>query len=702
MVHRTRASAAVATRTIARQTLSLGLSPVPLMPRSKRPSGGERWNAYRATESSITEDFSPGENVGVLWGEPSRWAVDCDLDTAESIIAAERLLPPTLVYGRDRRPRSHYVYRAQGARGHKFTAPDGEVLCEVRSTGTQSVFVGSQHPEGDWYRFDEECTITELSGIRLDRLMSQVAAVVLLARSYPSRGVRHDFIHAVTGALLRDGYTPDETRALVLAVLACCDEDELDQRKRTIENTIEHRDDRTYGWKTLVEILDENVLKRVRTWLRRAALESVPVEVLGSEDEALSDLRTPFPAPPDGLLAEIAAWSETRAHVQRAEFDTAVALMCTALMTGNKFLVDAYRTPLQPYIMLVAPTGGGKESSLSAVGEFARRIDLQRVVFSGFQSYHALLDRLAEPPNMACWTWDESARKLKTASRSMGGQDYQVISWLLSLYGRAATATPGLPGRHNAIAQIERPFFLTFAAAQPTQLLEAITDADLATGVLNRFMLFDAGESMGTANYQLQDVFPSRLERAYQTLRDVAFGDPFHVLAFDSVATLNRFREFNEECRKRARDGREMWIRSNQNALIVAGLCAVARELGPTRITLADADYAIALSSWATEHWNERLRTAATGATPTERSSKTVERYIAEARKYARRAPRAKLQELAGRGLMPRSLLIRLARSLTRRELDDHLQLLIESHTIVEGEEEGVTVFWVPGTLKKP
>ena len=699
MAHRTKARSQVATYAAASRALDLGLSPVPLQPNSKKPSGGERWNKYRATRESLKQDFSENENVGVLWGEPSRWAVDCDLDTAEAIIAADRLLPATLTYGRDKRPRSHYVYRAQGSRTHKFTTPDGEVICEVRSTGTQSVFVGSRHPEGDWYRYDDEREITELSSVRLDRLMSQVAAVVLLARAYPAKGIRHDFVHALTGALLRDGYPPDEARNVVLAVLACADEEEIEQRRRTVENTIEHRDERTYGWRTLTEMLPEDVLKRVRTWLRRANLESVPVEVVTRD--APESPRSAFPAPPDGLLSSLVEWSSRRAHVQRAEFDTAVALMCTALMTHNKFLIDAYRTPLQPYAMLVAPTGGGKESALSAVAEFARRTEMDRFVFSGFQSYHALLDRLAEPPNVACWAWDEAARKLKSAARANAGPDYQVISWLLSLYGKAATSTPGLPGRHNAIAAIDRPFFLTFAAAQPTQLMEAITDTDLATGVLNRFMLFDAGDSMGRSNYELQDVFPARIAKAYATLRDVSPGSPFHLLAFDSVATFNRFRDFNEECRRRAKEGDEMWIRSNQNALIVAGLSAVARELGPTRLTMADAEYAIALSSWSTESWTRRLATAATGSTHTERASKTIESYIRDARKYARRAPRARLQALAERGLMPRALLIRIARQLNARELDDHLRLLVESHAIVEGEEEGVTVYWVAKGVEK-
>ncbi len=91
------------------------------------------------------------------------------------------------------------------------------------------------------------------------------------------------------------------------------------------------------------------------------------------------------------------------------------------------------------------------------------------------------MDELANPPNLVCWLWDEAARHLRTA-RSASSQEFQIISHLISLYGRANKFVPGVPGRKNPIPPLDNPFLLLFATAQPSRLVEAISQADLAAG----------------------------------------------------------------------------------------------------------------------------------------------------------------------------------------------------------------------------
>src|SRR5690606_17944947 len=129
-----------------------------------------------------------------------------------------------------------------------------------------------------------------------------------------------------------------------------------------------------------------------------------------------------------------------------------------------------WATPLQPYFMLLAPTAGGKGSALDSVYQFSAYAKLGDCVFQGFQSYYALLDKLGESPNMACWLWDEAARRLKS-TRNPSSFDYQVVTWLLALYGRANSVVPAFPGRKTEIPSLERPWLALFAAAQPEQLI---------------------------------------------------------------------------------------------------------------------------------------------------------------------------------------------------------------------------------------
>lgn len=691
----------VATHRVALDAVRRGLSPVPLAKGSKRPSGGLGWNKVIIGEKDIEEFFSEGENVGVLWGQPSGWVVDVDLDCPQAIVAAACLLPETFIYGRGARPRSHYVYRSKDCSTAKFTVPGGALLVEIRSTGTQSVWPGSIGPEGDRYAIDLEIEIVELNNRLLTKYVGQVAAVSLLAQMYPEAGSRHDYVHQLTGAMMRDGFTVSETRKVMRALIAAVDDQETDpkQRIRTIENTIEHSvdGDRTQGWATLETYVNGEKLKRAREWLRKSNVEAVPVQVL--RDGSIKSKILPMPPPPEGLLADIAKWSHDRSHVQRNEFDLGVALMSLSLATGNKFLIDGFRTPLQPYMMMSAPTGGGKESALDSVFAFSRRIGSGDSVFQGFQSYHSMLDTLSAEPNMALWLWDEAARKLKTASRSAGGQDFQVLSWLLSLYGRAATAAPAMPGRNRAIAAIERPFFLCLAASQPDQLVEAITETDLSTGLLNRFILFDAGDEMGSANYDIQDVFPARVEGAIRKMRErhPPSGENFIPIGFHSARVFAMFRDFNEETRRHGGEDAKygvMWMRANQNALIVAGLAAVSQQ--SRVITDEHALFGQNVARRSVEAWLRRMNLTVMG-NQNEKELRAVEGYIRDAPKYIGRAKTQLHKAMLLKGLMPRTVLIRLVNKIRSRDIEDHLNRLIESGIIGEGTEQDNHVYFSRG-----
>lgn len=134
---------------VAGAYLALGWQPIPL--RGKAPAVGDGWPDWRADPT----DLAPfaGRNVGVLLGEPSGGLVDVDLDVPEAVEVAPRHLPETWTFGRVSTPRAHWLYVAAGARTAKYRDPlpnkDGKhaMLVEVRSTGAQTMFPGSVHPD---------------------------------------------------------------------------------------------------------------------------------------------------------------------------------------------------------------------------------------------------------------------------------------------------------------------------------------------------------------------------------------------------------------------------------------------------------------------------------------------------------------------------------------------------------------------------
>lgn len=696
---------------VARSWLELGIQPVPIKRRTKKPKDGKGWNTLKVTNETIPHFFKHGDNVGGLWGKPSGWIVDVDLDWDEASLAAPRLFPETFVYGRRKRPGSHYLFRVSGVAGSKrYDSGKGDnenrtVIAEIRASGAQSVLPPSIHPEGDRYEINHDVDIKTLTVRNLENLVNQVSAAAIFARYYPNGGGRHDYIHAMAGALLWEGWDEDKVRKFSRAVLDAVAEKEDDrpQRERTIENTITHfrEGNRIAGWRTLSQWLHGEDLKLVKTWLK--ANKNFEVVQLGLKPKAHDsknalDLEALTTVP--GIVGEIAGWSQRRAYLQQPMFDLSVGLMCTALMTMNRFVVDGWDTPLQPYFMLLAPTSGGKESALESVYQFARRLGLAEYAFQGFQSYHSMLDKLATPPNVSVLLWDEAARKMRSANRSQGGQDFQIMTWLLSLYGRANSSSPGIPGRHNSIQAIDQPFFLTMAASQPQQMLEAITDSDIAQGFPNRFVLFDSADRIPEANLNRQNVFPSKFEDYFKRVKSLGTptngAGPFRKIKFESTSTWNTFRDFDYESRTAAfqNDGSGVWGRANQNALILAGIVAAGINPKQPIITNSVAEWSLRLIRHSTECWRRRIEESSS-RTIVEQRSKAVERYIRHVREFVHRAKTSKESvALMTQGYMPRNILTRLCRHLTARDLDDVLTQLTTADLVAVGEVNDTEVFW--------
>lgn len=687
-------------RAIAREYLAEGLMPVPLANGSKRPRGGEGWNELRVTEENIDEHFSPRDNVGILLGKPSGWIIDVDLDWDEAVRAAPRLLPRTKIMGRETRPRSHYYYRVNNAKSGKWLAPKPETtnIVEIRSTGSQTVFPPSRHPDGDRYHVDDDSDYAVMSPRHLERMCNSIAAASLLARHYPTEGGRHDYIHAVAGMLLNLNWDNDRVTDFAFAVLDASEDDDRAQRERTVLNTIKsfREGGQVYGFKRLTDFLELPVRERLNRWLERSGsyhtTSAVPEVILPTEMPTIQPRLLEVP----GMVGDIARWAGARAYVKQPLFDIAAGLMSVALLSCNRYLVDVWDTPLQPYLMILAPTACGKESALNSVAEFARRVELDDKVFQGFQSYHALLDQLQKDPSMAVWLWDEAGRKLRQAGKSFGGPDSQVVTWLLSLYGRANSYSPAYPGRQQTIPKIDFPFLLTMAASQPHVLVEAITSSDLSTGLINRFILIDAGDRAPQDNFNRQDIFPAKILKAARAFKDIPSEGTFRKIPFDSVQSYNLFRDFQVESRQRASvEGmNEMWGRATQNALILAGIVAVGVDPINPKITPQIGEWCIEFSRWSFGQWGERLGELG-NRTKTSEHSKIVERIINNPQAYLERFKKRKnLVDLMKAGLMPRTILTRMTRHLTARELDEVLKTLIEAELIDSGEKSGCEVYW--------
>ena len=214
---------------------------MPIPPGKKRPVV-KGWESLRLTPDQLPGYFDGRpQNIGLLLGAPSGGLVDVDLDAPESVAAGRHLLPDTLRSGRESRPVSHCWYLCDPLLPtRRFGMPgrgDDRCVVELRGTGAQTLVYPSTHPDGDRYVWDEG-EIARISGGELSERVEDVAVAALLARNWPGRGGRHDYVLAATGYLGRR-MTPERVRRIMGAAINASQDEEATGRLRDVRDTLE-------------------------------------------------------------------------------------------------------------------------------------------------------------------------------------------------------------------------------------------------------------------------------------------------------------------------------------------------------------------------------------------------------------------------------------------------------------------------------
>jgi hypothetical protein len=291
-----------------------------------------------------------------------------------------------------------------------------------------------------------------------------------------------------------------------------------------------------------------------------------------------------------------------------------------------------------------------------------------------------MLDILGEE-GMACWLWDEAARYMANVKNS-SGQDFAILTHVISLYGAANKFVPGVPGRRQSIPALDHPFLTLLATAQPDALMEAITGTARETGFVNRFTLMDTGDYFPPRNVHRTKVFPSALKKhARELIAHQPHGDATEIM-FEDTDTFSRFDEYEESSRRRSRKD-ETWARANQNALIMAGVAAVGVSAERPVITSDIAQWAIKLISWSNECWASKMQFVASGNSYVEKNALRVEAVISQPMKYLEQKPNTSDQRMCMKnGMMPQAALVRNTSHIKRHDRESIINDLLEADVI--------------------
>jgi len=246
-----------------------GWAPIPLHPSKKQPINSS-WTQLRyETEPDVERAFSKGQNVGVVLGAASGGLVDVDVDCSEGALIAQRHALPTTgaVFSRDSSKSVHLLYRVTGE------MPDTQRysgLVELRSTGAQTMFPPSTHPEGSQVAWLLDGEPGLIDGVELWRSVARFAAVLRLAKAWP-RGAHHDATLALAGGLLRAGWDRGQVDDFVRYVcMAAGDTEELDDdRMQAVRSTdlAMQAGGKTTGWPSLAQLVGDQTVTDVLGWL---------------------------------------------------------------------------------------------------------------------------------------------------------------------------------------------------------------------------------------------------------------------------------------------------------------------------------------------------------------------------------------------------------------------------------------------------
>jgi hypothetical protein len=246
------------------------------------------WPAKAANGEFTEADFNEPCNIGLLTGGANN-LTDFDLETPEAVKIGNKILSgngPTMIFGRESKPRSHYLYAAdRSLPSEKLYDPLDKRVCiiEYRCVdvdGTKrghqtvvppSIWCDSKSRKLEEVAFEED-SANEPLPIEASKLYEQfreIGATAILAKYSPAEHSRHNAHLALAGVFVRNGI--DEERATRIVTLAyrysAGYNNDVDSAASSVRSVYEsfRKDPNTHlsGYPKLIEIIDKKVADEV-------------------------------------------------------------------------------------------------------------------------------------------------------------------------------------------------------------------------------------------------------------------------------------------------------------------------------------------------------------------------------------------------------------------------------------------------------
>lgn len=192
----------------------------------------------------------------------------------------------------------------------------------------------------------------------------------------------------------------------------------------------------------------------------------------------------------DGLVPAIAHWilSVSRRPQKRLAVASALTVVATA---ASRQLQTPTHSNLNLYVVMIAPSGAGKEAPMKAAIELLLQSGLPEMIGpDGFQSDTSIYDKLRQQPACLAAINEFGSYLAVATARQAPAHIQKVLAALRKFYDGGTLSPPHAATRPSEV--LFNPCLTILGSSTPMQFYSAITGAQTEDGTLNRFVTVTA------------------------------------------------------------------------------------------------------------------------------------------------------------------------------------------------------------------
>lgn len=361
----------------------------------------------------------------------------------------------------------------------------------------------------------------------------------------------------------------------------------------------------------LIQDIKAIVDKQVQIRLDRAVIDPPPADgIMASAAPIAAD--NPYSVPP-GLVGMVAQWIYAQSPRPVAEIALAGALSLIAGITGRAYNISG--TGLNHYILLLAPTGSGKEAIHSGISKLMAQVIKTLPPAANFlgpaeiSSAPALIKHLANTSISFVSIVGEYGMVLKQMAGERASPHILMLKRAqLDLYnksGMGAVLRPTIySDKDKNTTLLYAPAFSLIGESTPERFYETLSEDIIADGFLPRFTIIEYHGKRVELNESHGEVTPppelvnALAELCINCIKLNNLHQVMHVQMYPDAEDL--FRQFNVYCDDKLNSAerevrRSLWNRAHIKAMKLAAKVAVGCQPYAPIITLENAHWAINL-----------------------------------------------------------------------------------------------------------